>query len=107
MIKLHLLTQSQVNEFYCEMAIANSTLKIVFNNSEEGLSWFMDFFAISIKKILDPLIVQDDFSDDLFQLELMYCLNQCLLNKELTKPFGKLWLASNDNILKVFQIMAS
>jgi hypothetical protein len=104
-MKLIYLTQTQVNKLYTSLAIAESINKIVFKGSDEGYTFFMRRIATEVKGLLEPLVKQEAFFDDLFKCELQYCLNQCLLDKKLVSDYGAMWFANKTIMLEIFELM--
>jgi hypothetical protein len=99
-IKLHYITQDQINELFKRLSLADSMNKIMFNRSDEGYEFFLKRVASEILAICKP-----EFPTEIFQLEVQWCLNQCLLNEELTSTFGKPIFAQRDNFIKILNLI--
>lgn len=97
---LYYINQEAINGLFKKLAIAESVNKIIFNYSENGYSFFLKRVASEILAICKP-----EFDSDIFKLELQWCLNQCLLNTELTSVYGKPKFAEKINILKLLSII--
>lgn len=102
---LQLLAQEEVDALYVKLTIADALKELIFGKTDEGYDVLLEKIllivgAIAVEKSTSPL-----YTDDKFKAELTFCMNRCLENKELTDKFGELWLAKDDNLARVINLV--
>lgn len=90
---------SEIEKIYTSLAVADSINRHVLNGSDEGMLLFCKQLAKNILTLTPPN--PDDYSDDLFKLELCHSIEEVSKQPDNIKMFGKPWFSEANVMLKI------
>jgi len=94
---------SEVNTMYHHIAVAEAINKHIFNGDEDGILVFTKSIASEIGKLTPPN--PEDYSDDLFKLELCHAIEQVATQEDNVSMFGHPWFSKANIMIKILNLM--
>jgi len=99
----HQVKIEEIERLYPNLVIADKLNQLVFKGSEEGYILFTKTIAREILKLSRPK--EEDYSDDIFKLELCHSIETVANRETNIAMFGRPWFAKVNTLMEIFNLM--
>jgi len=103
----HLVSKEEIETLYAKLSIAHMWGILISNDDMDKYSTFItNAIIMTTGEVLSEKVESAIFTKELLWSELTEGMNGCLQNKELVAEYGELWLAKDETLVELLQLIA-
>lgn len=102
-----LISQDEIETLYAKLSVAHMWGVLISNDDMDKYSTFItNAIVMATGGVLNEKVESAIFTKELLWSELTEGMNACLKNKELVAEYGELWLAKDETLVELLQLIA-